>query len=91
MTSRLRALAAGRATASSGAMVAAALAVVYVVWGSTYYSIRVAIDTMPPLLMGAVRFTVAGGPPTVAPGMSAPRPRPSAFRRSPLTQPPPAT
>jgi drug/metabolite transporter (DMT)-like permease len=42
-------------------MVAGALAVVYVVWGSTYYSIRVAIDTMPPLLMGAVRFTVAGG------------------------------
>jgi drug/metabolite transporter (DMT)-like permease len=47
--------------ASSPAAVAAALAVVYVVWGSTYYAIRVAIDTMPPLLMAAVRFTIAGG------------------------------
>lgn len=38
-----------------------ALAIVYVVWGSTYLAIRVAIDTMPPLLMGSVRFLVAGG------------------------------
>jgi drug/metabolite transporter (DMT)-like permease len=37
-----------------------ALAIVYVVWGSTYLAIRVAIDTMPPLLMGSVRFLVAG-------------------------------
>jgi drug/metabolite transporter (DMT)-like permease len=41
--------------------VAGALGVVYLVWGSTYYAIRVAIDTMPPLLMAAVRFTLAGG------------------------------
>jgi drug/metabolite transporter (DMT)-like permease len=50
-----------RASGTSAPAVAAALAVVYVVWGSTYYAIRVAIDTMPPLLMAAVRFTVAGG------------------------------
>ena len=46
---------------ASRAAVAAALAVVYVVWGSTYYGIRVAIDTMPPLLMASVRFLLAGG------------------------------
>src|SRR3954454_3049062 len=36
------------------------LGIVYVVWGSTYLAIRVAVETMPPLLMGAARFTVAG-------------------------------
>lgn len=43
----------------AGAVVAA-LGVVYIVWGSTYYAIRVAIDTMPPLLMAGTRFLVAG-------------------------------
>lgn len=38
----------------------AALAVVYVVWGSTYLGIRIAVETMPALLSGAVRFLVAG-------------------------------
>jgi drug/metabolite transporter (DMT)-like permease len=33
---------------------------VYVVWGSTYLAIRVAVETMPPLLMGAARFVTAG-------------------------------
>lgn len=37
-----------------------ALASVYVFWGSTYLGIRVTLDTMPPLLMGATRFLVAG-------------------------------
>lgn len=37
-----------------------ALASVYVFWGSTYLAIRVALDTMPPLLMGALRFLLAG-------------------------------
>lgn len=60
MTSRLRPFATTSMGSPSPATVAGALAVVYVVWGSTYYFIRVAIDTMPPLLMGAVRFTVAG-------------------------------
>jgi drug/metabolite transporter (DMT)-like permease len=40
--------------------VAAALATVYVVWGSTYLGIAVSIRTMPPLLMLAVRFLLAG-------------------------------
>jgi drug/metabolite transporter (DMT)-like permease len=37
-----------------------ALASVYVIWGSTYYAMRVAVAGLPPLLMGAARFTVAG-------------------------------
>lgn len=37
-----------------------ALAAVYVIWGSTYYGIRVAIETLPPLCMSGARFIVAG-------------------------------
>lgn len=36
------------------------MAVIYVVWGSTYFGIAIAIETMPPFLMAAVRFTIAG-------------------------------
>jgi drug/metabolite transporter (DMT)-like permease len=39
---------------------AAALAVVYVVWGSTYLGIAEAERGLPPLLMLAVRFLIAG-------------------------------
>jgi len=39
----------------------AALAVVYVVWGSTYLGIDLAIRTVPPFLMAAARFLIAGG------------------------------
>ncbi len=34
---------------------------VYVVWGSTYLAIRFAVESMPPFLMAATRFLVAGG------------------------------
>jgi drug/metabolite transporter (DMT)-like permease len=37
-----------------------ALAIVYVVWGSTYLAIRVMVETMPPLLSAGVRFATAG-------------------------------
>lgn len=40
--------------------VLAALAIVYVVWGSTYLAIRIAVETLPPFLMVGVRFLVAG-------------------------------
>jgi drug/metabolite transporter (DMT)-like permease len=40
--------------------VAVALGTVYLVWGSTYFGIRVAIETIPPFLMSALRFGVAG-------------------------------
>jgi drug/metabolite transporter (DMT)-like permease len=42
------------------AEVAAALLVVYVVWGSTYLGILLAIRTIPVFLMASVRFLVAG-------------------------------
>jgi drug/metabolite transporter (DMT)-like permease len=37
-----------------------ALVVVYIVWGSTYFGIKVAVETIPPLLAGGSRFLVAG-------------------------------
>ncbi|WP_240972904.1 EamA family transporter [Nonomuraea composti] len=40
-------------------MIWGALAIVYVVWGSTYLGIRIAIETMPPLFHGAMRFVSA--------------------------------
>lgn len=45
---------------ASALMVVIAFAIVYLVWGSTYFFIRMAIYGMPPLLMGAIRFTTAG-------------------------------
>src|SRR4051794_30478318 len=44
-----------------GPLVWICLAIVYVVWGSTYLGIRVVVETMPPLLAGGVRFLLAGG------------------------------
>ena len=38
----------------------AAFAAIYLIWGSTYVAIRFAIDTIPPFLMGGVRFAAAG-------------------------------
>ncbi|MEV0648848.1 EamA family transporter [Phytomonospora sp. NPDC050363] len=37
-----------------------ALVTVWIVWGSTYLGIQVAIETMPPLLMAGFRFIIAG-------------------------------
>ena len=37
-----------------------ALGLVYVIWGSTYLGIRFADQSIPPLLMGGVRFLIAG-------------------------------
>jgi len=36
------------------------MAVIYVIWGSTYFGIAVAIRTIPPFLMASIRFAVAG-------------------------------
>jgi drug/metabolite transporter (DMT)-like permease len=48
--------------ASPGAArVWAALAVVYVVWGSTYLFILLAERTMPVFVMSSLRFLIAGG------------------------------
>jgi drug/metabolite transporter (DMT)-like permease len=39
----------------------AAMISVYIVWGSTYLAIRFAVETIPPFLMIAFRFFIAGG------------------------------
>jgi drug/metabolite transporter (DMT)-like permease len=36
------------------------LGILYAVWGSTYLAIAVAVDTIPPFLMAAMRFGLAG-------------------------------
>jgi drug/metabolite transporter (DMT)-like permease len=37
-----------------------ALGIVYVVWGSTYLGIKLAVETIPPFVMGGARFVLAG-------------------------------
>jgi len=37
-----------------------AFAIIYFVWGSTFLAIRVGVHEIPPFLMAAIRFTVAG-------------------------------
>jgi len=44
----------------SRALLIAAFACVYVVWGSTYLAIRVGVESFPPALLAGIRFTVAG-------------------------------
>lgn len=46
--------------AGLGLRVATALALVYVVWGTTYFAIGVALKEISPLWLNASRFTVAG-------------------------------
>lgn len=48
------------ATAPSRTRTVAAFAAIYLIWGSTYLGIRFAIETIPPFLMGGVRFMIAG-------------------------------
>lgn len=38
----------------------AGFATVYVLWGSTYIAIRIGVETIPPFIMGAIRFLIAG-------------------------------
>src|SRR5437899_4137943 len=37
-----------------------AFAIIYLVWGSTYFAIRVGVREVPPFLLAAMRFVVAG-------------------------------
>src|SRR5579864_9372489 len=41
-------------------MVILAFGLVYLFWGSTYLAIDIAVQTIPPALMCAVRFSIAG-------------------------------
>jgi len=48
-------------SAKFGWLVVLALLAVYVVWGSTYLAIRIALEGFPPFLMAGLRFLLAGG------------------------------
>ena len=41
-------------------IIVTALFAVYVIWGSTYFVMRIGLETVPPFLMGGARFVVAG-------------------------------
>ncbi len=41
-------------------MVILAFAIVYIVWGSTYFFIQIAVKDFPPFILGALRFIIAG-------------------------------
>ncbi|HEY6089491.1 MAG TPA: EamA family transporter [Gemmatimonadaceae bacterium] len=45
---------------ASRAQIIAAFASIYLVWGSTYLAIRYAIHTIPPFVMGGIRFLISG-------------------------------
>lgn len=49
-----------RPTIASPLAVWAGLIVLYVVWGSTYLGMKLAMDTLPPFVMGFARFVPAG-------------------------------
>lgn len=45
---------------TQAAWILIAFVAIYTIWGSTYLAIRVAIETIPPLLMACTRFLIAG-------------------------------
>jgi drug/metabolite transporter (DMT)-like permease len=45
---------------ASRAQIVAAFASIYLIWGSTYLAIRYAVETIPPFIMGGIRFLVSG-------------------------------
>jgi drug/metabolite transporter (DMT)-like permease len=47
-------------TKTSAALVWAAILTLYFAWGSTYLGIRIAVGSIPPFVMAAVRFGIAG-------------------------------
>lgn len=49
-----------RPTSPDGGLIWVGLAILYSVWGSTYLAIAVAVQTIPPFLMAAFRFGLAG-------------------------------
>ncbi len=50
----------GRSSGPSSTAIWAGILVLYLVWGSTYLGIAIAIETIPPFLMAAIRFMLAG-------------------------------
>lgn len=71
---------AAHADASRGtrATIVAAFLAIYLIWGTTFLGIRVAVETIPPFLMAGLRFSLAGGvmlPVVLARGARFPSPR----------------
>jgi len=60
MTAALASTHDGTIDAPPSSRVLLALLAVYVLWGSTYYGIAIAVQTLPPILMAGMRFLVAG-------------------------------
>ena len=50
-----------QSVAPSKAAVVSALLAVYVLWGSTYYGIKIALQDYPPFLLTSIRMLIAGG------------------------------
>jgi drug/metabolite transporter (DMT)-like permease len=72
-----------RPTPASPLALALAYAIVCVVWGSTYLFIKLGVEVMPPYLLGAVRFSIAGPvlvAACLATGRRLPRDLPTFFR-----------
>jgi drug/metabolite transporter (DMT)-like permease len=46
--------------APSAMKVAAAFAIVYLAWGGTYFFIRLSVEHIPPMLVGAMRYVISG-------------------------------
>ncbi|MGQ5260665.1 EamA family transporter [Micromonospora sp. ZYX-F-536] len=51
---------AGRGAGAAPTLIWTALIVVYLLWGSTYLGIRIAVESLPPLTSAAMRFAAAG-------------------------------
>src|SRR2546423_13098490 len=47
-------------TQSRALKVCLAFAAVYLIWGSTFLGIRIAIETIPPMIMAGLRWSIAG-------------------------------
>ena len=45
---------------ASRTQIIAAFASIYLIWGSTYLAISYAVETIPPFIMGGIRFVVSG-------------------------------
>src|SRR5450432_460321 len=41
-------------------LILTAFACTYIIWGTTYFAILIGIETLPPFIMAAARFLVAG-------------------------------
>jgi drug/metabolite transporter (DMT)-like permease len=53
-------LAPRESSSAARVLVLLALLSLYLIWGSTYYAMRVALEALPPYLMSALRFSIAG-------------------------------